>query len=369
MKRVLVINPGSTTTKIAVYEDQKQVFFEDISHSDRELLACGPALQDQLPLRRQVVEDCMARHGISPESLDGVVGRGGMIPELYTGAYLVNDAMLDAIVNDPAVTAHASNLGAFLADAIAKPLGIPAIIYDAVASDDMPEIAKVTWFAEVRRTSFCHVLNMKAVARKYAERVGKRYEDLSLIIAHLGGGISISAHRGGKIIDSVCDDGGPFSPERAGSINLFYLVDLCYSGKFTKKEMQKKLRGGGGLKALLGTSDCREVERRIAEGDERAKLVYEAMAYQVAKGIGILIPVVDCKPDAIILTGGAAYSEMLTGMIVSYIKALAPVEIVPGQYEMEALALGLLRVLNHEESAHEYSKEERHRANREGETK
>ena len=357
MKRVLVINPGSTSTKIAVYEDQNQLFSENIVHKDEELYANGHALTDQLPLRNRVVLEAMERHGVKPEDLDGVVGRGGMIPELRTGAYIVNDEMLDALVNDPKVTAHASNLGAFMAQAVAEPLGIPAIIYDAVASDDMPELAKITGFAEVRRTSFCHVLNMKAVARKYAESIGKKYEDLSLIIAHLGGGISVSAHKEGKIIDSISDDGGPFSPERAGSTNIFYIVDMCYSGKYTKAQLQRKLRGGGGLKALLGTSDCREVERRIAEGDEWAKLVYDAQAYQIAKGIGMMIPVLCGRIDAFILTGGVANSQKLTGMVKPYIEAIAPVVVLAGEYEMEAMAFGLERVLNDEEVVHVYHKD------------
>ena len=357
MKKVLVINPGSTSTKIAVYEDQKQLFSDNIVHSDEELYANGHALTDQLPLRNRIVLETLEKHGIAPEDLDGVVGRGGMIPELRTGAYMVNDEMLDALVNDPKVTAHASNLGAYMAQSVAEPLNIPAIIYDAVASDDMPELAKITGFAEVRRTSFCHVLNMKAVARKYAEQVGKKYEDLNLIIAHLGGGISVSAHRGGKIIDSVSDDGGPFSPERAGRTNAFYIEYMCYSGKYTKAEIQRKLRGGGGMKALLGTSDCREIERRIADGDEWAKLVYDAQAYQIAKGIGMMIPVLHGKIDAFIMTGGVANSKMLTGKVKEYIEAIAPVAVLPGEYEMEAMAYGLLRVLNDEEVVHVYHKD------------
>ncbi len=357
--KVLVINPGSTSTKIAVYEDRTALFSENIIHPGDELAACGPELTDQLPLRERVVREALAKHGIAPERLSGVVGRGGMIPELYTGAYYVNDEMKDALLHDPKVTAHASNLGAFLAEAVAAPLGIPAIIYDAVASDDMPELAKITGFAEVRRTSFCHVLNTKAVARKYAAQIGKKYEDLSLIIAHMGGGISLSAHRGGKIIDSVSDDGGPFSPERAGMTNIFYILDLCYSGRYTKQELVRKIRGNGGLKALLGTSDCREVERRIAAGDDWAALVYDALAYQIAKGVGILIPVVDCAPDAIILTGGVAHSDLLTGKVAHYLERLAPVVVFAGEYEMEALAFGLQRVLRGEETARYYRPGER----------
>ena len=352
MFRILVINPGSTSTKIAVYEDERELFSENIVHSDGELSACA-TLMDQLPLRVAAVEKTLQKYGIDPKSLSGVVGRGGMIPGLRTGAYAVNDTMKE-VIRSGRLIIHASNLGALMADAAAAPLGIPAIIYDAVSSDDMQDIAKITGFPEVKRESFCHVLNSRAVGRKFAELNGKKYEDLSLLIAHLGGGISISAHRGGKIIDVISDDGGPFSPERAGSTNILYIIDMCFSGKFTKKEIIRKQRGNGGLKAWLGTADCREIERRIAQGDELAARVYDAEAYQIAKGIGNLAPVLNCRLDAILLTGGIAHSDMLTGKIAGYVEAMAPVVVIPGEFEMEALALGMLRVLRGEESAQEY---------------
>ena len=245
-----------------------------------------------------------------------------------------------------------SNLGGLMARAFAQPLGIPAYIYDAVTSDEMVPEARVTGFKEVMRTSFCHVLNARATSHKYAETLGRRYEDMNLVVAHLGGGISISAHRHGRIIDSVSDDAGPFSPDRSGSLNMLYVVDLCYSGKYTKKDMLKKLRGEGGMSALLGTHDCREIERRIQEGDEWAALVYQAQALQIAKGVGIMLGCFTELIDAVILTGGLANSKKLTGMVIDYLHNLVKVVVIPGENEMEALALGGLRILDGQEQAH-----------------
>ena len=282
-----------------------------------------------------------------------MVGRGGLLPNLHAGGYLVNPHMKEALLGGQA-SPHASNLGALLAYEIAEPLGIPSYIYDAVMADEFEEIAKVTGLPDVQRQSMCHVLNMKAMSRKVAEKHGKRYEDMTLLVAHLGGGISIGIHKGGKIIDAIRDDAGPFSPERSGSIPLLYIVDMCYSGIYNRKEMIKRIRGMGGLKAHLGTADCRRIEKMIESGDERAKLLYEAQAYQVAKGIGELAPVVSGKVDYIILTGGVAYSKMMTDMIKERVEFIAPVEIMPGEDEMEALALGALRILRGEETAQEY---------------
>jgi butyrate kinase len=265
------------------------------------------------------------------------------------GGYLVNEKLKNTILSGT-LSPHASNLGALLADEIAAPLNIPAYIYDSVSSHEFREIAMITGIPEFLRHSQCHVLNSKAMGRKVAEKHGKRYEDLNLIVAHLGGGISIGVHEKGKIVDAIGDDSGPFSPERTGSLPLLYIVDLCYSGQYTKREMVRKIRGMGGIKAHLGTHDCRLVEKMIADGDEKAKLIYEAEAYQIAKGIGELSPVLNGEIDFIILTGGISFSEMMTGMIADRVKSIAPVEIMPGEVEMEALAFGALRILRGEES-------------------
>ena len=353
MKRILVINPGSTSTKIAVYEDAREVFSVNTEHSDAALSDCA-TLYDQLPMRAEAVRTALREHGILPETLAGVVGRGGMIPGLKNGAYAVNEAMKTVILSGRLIS-HASNLGALLAASVAEPLHIPAIIYDAVSSDDMWDVARITGFPEVRRVSFCHTLNSRAMGRRYAASVGKRYEQMDLLVAHLGGGISISAHHNGRIVDVISDDGGPFSPERAGSIPLLEIIEMCFSGKYTREQVIRKQRGQGGLRGWLGTADCREIERRIAAGDTLAREVYEAQAYQIAKGIGNLAPALNCAPDAIILTGGVAYSKMLTDMVIERVKAIAPVAVLPGEHEMEALALGLLRVLNGEETARTYT--------------
>ncbi|MBQ6808984.1 MAG: butyrate kinase [Firmicutes bacterium] len=353
--RILVINPGSTSTKVAVYEDEKELFMENIVHSEDSLSQCS-ALLEQMPLRLAAVQESLSAHSLQAEDLSAVVGRGGMIPRLKTGAYRVDQA-LKAVIESGKLIPHASNMGALLVDAIAAPLGLPAIIYDAVSADDLPEMAKITGIPEIRRQSFCHVLNSRAMGRKFAEAQGRKYEDMNLLIAHLGGGISISAHRGGRIIDVITDDGGPFSPERAGSVPLLYIIDMCFSGEYNKAQVTKKQRGQGGLRAWLGTADCQEIEERIHNGDEKAALIYEAQAYQIAKGIGNLAPALNCSMDAILLTGGLAYSRMLMEKIRSYVGPLAPIHVLPGQCEMEALALGMLRVLRGEEEAKSYSAE------------
>ncbi|MDO4732299.1 MAG: butyrate kinase [Bacillota bacterium] len=353
--RILVINPGSTSTKVAVYEDEKELFMENIVHSEEALSQCS-ALLEQMPLRLAAVQESLSAHGLQAEDLSAVVGRGGMIPRLKTGAYRVDQA-LKAVIESGKLIPHASNMGALLADAIAAPLGLPAIIYDAVSADDLPEMAKITGIPEIRRQSFCHVLNSRAMGRKFAKAQGRKYEEMNLLIAHLGGGISISAHRGGRIIDVITDDGGPFSPERAGSVPLLYIIDMCFSGEYNKAQVTKKQRGQGGLRAWLGTADCQEIEERIHNGDEKAALIYEAQAYQIAKGIGNLAPALHCSMDAILLTGGLAYSRMLMEKIRSYVGPLAPIHVLPGQCEMEALALGMLRVLRGEEEAKSYSAE------------
>ena len=347
--RLLILNPGSTSTKVAVYEEEHPIFVRSITHTNHDL-APFPTLNDQLDYRVALVRGALGQAGIDLASLSCVVGRGGIIPGIVAGGYVVNDDLADCLRNHP-VFDHASNLGGLMAQAFAQPLGIPAYIYDAVTSDELLPEARVTGFKEVTRTSFCHVLNARATAHKYAEARGLRYEDMNLVVAHLGGGISISAHSHGRIIDSVSDDAGPFSPDRAGSLNMRYVVELCYSGKYTKAQMLKKLRGEGGMSALLGTHDCQEIERRIQAGDEKAALVYKAQALQISKGVGIMLGCFTELIDAVILTGGLANSKMLTDMVIGYLHNLVRVVILPGENEMEALALGGLRILNGREKA------------------
>ena len=350
--RQLILNPGSTSTKVAVYDDDRQIYVHSIPHTHHDL-APFPTLNDQLDYRAALVRGALAQAGIELNTLSAVIGRGGIIPGIVAGGYVVDDALLDCLYNHT-VFEHASNLGGMMAHSFAAPLGIPAYIYDAVTSDELLPEARVTGFKEVTRTSFCHVLNARATAHKYAEARGRTYQDMNLVVAHLGGGISISAHSHGRIIDSVSDDAGPFSPDRAGSLNMLYVLDLCYSGKYTKAQMMKKLRGEGGLSALLGTHDCQEIERRIHDGDELAALVYKAQALQIAKGVGVMLGCFTELIDAVILTGGLANSKMLTDMVIGYLHNLVRVVIIPGENEMEALALGGLRILKGEEKPKTY---------------
>lgn len=350
---ILAINPGSTSTKISVYKEEEPVFVANVTHTDEDL-AGFDRITDQMDLRAKQVASELEKHNIVVEQLSAVVGRGGMLPPVEAGGYLVNTAMKDLIQSD-SLPEHASNLGALIADRIAAPLGIPAFIYDAVSSDELADIAKITGIPEIRRQSFCHVLNSKAAARKYAKIIGAKYEDLNLLVAHLGGGISISAHQKGRMVDTISDDGGPFAPERSGSVPLSYIVEMCYSGKYSEKEIMRKIRGSGGLKAHLGTSNVMKIEAMIAEGNEYAKQIYDAMSYQIAKGIGNLCTVFDGPIDAILLTGGIAHSTMQVRMVEERVGFLAPVIVLPGENEMESLSLGALRILNGEEEAKEFT--------------
>lgn len=353
--KILAINPGSTSTKIALYKDEKEVFCKTLDHLVEEIERYDN-VADQFDMRKDIVLSFLKNNGYEVKELDAVVGRGGMVPKVKSGAYKVNETMVDRLKNNP-IVGHASNLGALIAYEIANSIGVSAYIYDSVRVDELKDIARISGMPDIPRTSTSHALNTRAMAMKVAKKYGKKYSDMNFIVAHLGGGISVNVHRKGQMVDIMADDEGPFSPERTGRVPCNALIDLCYSGKYDKKTMKKKLRGNGGLKAYLNTVDAREVEKMIKNGDERAKLVYEAMAYQVAKGIGELSTVVEGKVDVIVITGGIAYSDMITRWIKKRVEFIAPVEIMPGENEMESLALGILRVLKGEEEAKEYIEE------------
>jgi len=350
--KILSINPGSTSTKIAIYENEQEVFCKTLSHPAEEIERYNN-VAEQFNMRKEVILSFLKDNGYNINELSAVVGRGGMVPSVKSGAYIVNDKMIDRLRNNP-IMEHASNLGALIAHEIASNVNIPSYIYDSVRVDELSDIARISGMPDIPRTSSSHVLNSRATAMKVANKYDKKYADMNFIVAHLGGGISLSVHEKGQIVDIISDDEGPFSPERAGRVPCRDLIDACYSGRFDKDTMKKKLRGNGGLKAYLNTVDAREVERMIENGDEKAKLVYEAMAYQIAKGIGELATVVKGKVDVIIITGGIAYSNMITTWIKERVEFIAPVEIMPGENEMEALALGILRVLKGEEDAKVY---------------
>ena len=354
----LIINPGSTSTKLAVYDGDQKILQSSIGHKPEELLQFEK-IGDQVPFRLGLIRAFMAENNIKGEDLSAVIGRGGLVFGLKTGGYIVNDDLCEALVNHAYSQPHASNLGGLLAKAIADEYHIPAYIYDAVTSGELSPVAAITGMKEILRKSFCHVLNSRAQAIRYAESIGKKYEDLNLIVVHLGGGTSASVHNHGSIIDSVGDDDGQFSPERSGSFPSLEIVRLCFSGKYTKAEMDKKIRGKGGMYAHLGTSDCREIEQMIRSGDKHADLIFQAQAYQIAKTIGLLSIALKGDCDAIILTGGMAYSEMLTDRIKDYVNFLAPVIVMPGENEMEALAQGGLRLLSGQEEANVYHLPER----------
>ena len=349
----LIINPGSTSTKLALYRGEEKLVQEDVTHDSAEL-AKYKDIVDQVPLRMAFIQDFLARHNVKPEQLHCVMGRGGLLPGLKAGGYVMNEDLKIALGGDLS-SPHASNIGGILAYEIAKPLGIPSYIYDAVTSAELPHLARITGMPQVYRNSFCHALNSRAQAIRYAGQAGKEYKDLRLIVAHLGGGISLSVHEDGRIVETIGDDEGPFSPERAGAIPALELIKMCFSGQYTQADMKKMMRGKGGMMAYLGTSDARVIQNMIAEGNEKAKEIFEAQAYQVAKGIGLLSATMKGQVDAIILTGGMAYSEMLTGWIKDYVSYIAPVVVLAGENEMEALAFGGLRLLAGKEQANVYT--------------
>lgn len=352
-EKILVVNPGSTSTKIAYYEDEEKIYQDSFDHANEEL-AVFKAIPEQLPLRMKVLDGFLEKFKIDKSSLTAVVGRGGMVFGLESGGYLVGEELCTALSNEKFSSPHASNLGGLIGNKLSEELGIPAYIYDAVTGSNLSEVAKVTGIPKLPRKSLAHVLNSRAMAMKFAKESGKEYRDLRLIVAHLGGGISLTAHLNGDIVDTIGDDDGPFAPERSGSVQLLEFLKLCFSGDYIYDEMKKMVRGGGGMMAYLGTSDAREIQKMIADGDKNAELVYKAQAYQISKGIGELSAALDFKVDNVILTGGMSHSKLLTDMIVEHVKNLAPVTVMAGESEMEALALGAYRIQTGKEKAKEF---------------
>jgi len=352
--RLLIINPGSTSTKIAVYDNENPVLVETLRHSAEELSPYKTILE-QYDFRKETIVKLLSQKGIDMNSLNAVVGRGGLLRPIESGTYEVNDRMLQDL-KAGGTRQHASNLGAVIAKEIASSLNIPSYIVDPVVVDEMDEIARLSGLPEIPRASIFHALNQKAVAKRYAKEKGVSYQDLNLIVAHLGGGISVGAHKNGRVIDvnNALDGEGPFSPERSGSLPVGDLIRLCFSGKYTLEEMMKKVVGKGGIVAYLGTNDAREVEKMIENGNKEAELIYKAMAYQIAKEIGYCAASLSGKVDAIILTGGLAYSKLLVEWIIERVGFIANVVVYPGEDEMLALAEGGLRVLRGEEKAKEY---------------
>ncbi len=345
--RILVINPGSTSTKIAVYENEKSIFLKNIKHST-ENLASFASISDQYSFRKDVILNELKDVDIDTSSLNAIIGRGGLVKPIESGVYEVNDALIRDLKKG-VMGEHASNLGGLIADDLAKTIpGARAFIADPVVVDELDDVARITGSPDMPRQSVFHALNQKAVARNFARTRGFIYEDLNLIVAHMGGGISIGAHRKGRVVDvnNAIDGYGPFSPERAGTLPTGALIRACFSGKYTFEDMKKLVNGNGGLVAHLGTNEAYEAKMRALAGDKKAELVLDAMAYQVGKAIGGCAAVLKGKVNGIILTGGIANNEMVVDYIKEMVDFLAPVAVYPGEDEMTALMQNALGVLN-----------------------
>ena len=352
--RILAINPGSTTTKIAVYEDEKKVFVESINHPEEEL-SHFVRVTDQYDYRKKHILTCLSNHAV-PLEFDAIIGRGGIGKPTRGGVYEVNAQLRLDMLN--AQRKHACNLGCLIAYELAHMLpDCRALTADPVTVDEMEDVARLTGSTLMPRRSIWHALNQRAIAFRFAKEQGKKYEDFNLIVAHLGGGISVAAHQKGRAIDvnNALDGEGPFSPERAGTLPTSDLITLCYSGVYTKNEIMKRIVGKAGVAAHLGTSDVRKVMERIENGDRNAKLVIDALCYQVAKSIAAQSAVMYGKVDAILLTGGLAYSEYITSKISERVDFLAPVHVYPGEDEMQAMADNAFAVLKGEREVMTYA--------------
>lgn len=352
---LLIINPGSTSTKIGIYEDENQILEETIRHSSEEI-GNYATVHAQLQFRKNVILKVLTDRNFDMNTLNAVVARGGLLKPVQSGTYNVNEKMIEDLQRG-VQGEHASNLGGIIAREIAKPLNIPAFIVDPVVVDELDEVARVSGIPEIKRKSLFHALNQKAVARRYAKEAGKKYEELRLIVAHMGGGVSVGVHQNGRVIDvnNALDGEGPFSPERSGGVPGGDLVRMCYGGKYSFSEMQRKLNGSGGIAAYLGTNDFKEVAEKAQMGDAKFKLIYDAFVYQVAKEIGSCAAVLCGKIDAVILTGGIACGKLVTEAILARVSFMAPVVVYPGEEELSALTEGGLRVLRGEEEAKEYT--------------
>lgn len=352
--RILVINPGSTSTKIGVFDNDILIMEKTIRHST-DAINEFPMIIDQYAFRKQTILEALDEEGMNVSKLSAVCGRGGLLRPIEGGTYSVNEAML-ADLRKGVSGQHASNLGGIIANEIAEGLNIPAFIVDPVVVDELDPIARISGFSLIERKSIFHALNQKAVARRYAKEKGRRYEELRLIVTHMGGGITVGVHKEGRVVEvnNGLHGDGPFSPERAGTVPAGDLVELCFSGQYYRQEIMKRLVGQGGLVSYLGTNDAVTVEKRILKGDQKAELIYDAMAYQVAKEIGSASAVLQGKVDAIILTGGLAYGKGFVKSISDRISWIADVAVHPGENELQALAEGAVRVLNKEEIAKIY---------------
>ena len=350
----LIINPGSTSTKIGVFEDETLLFEETLRHSTEEI-AQYASIFEQKDFRKNVILDVLKEKNFDIKEINVVVGRGGMLKPIPGGTYRVTEDLLEDL-RIGKQGQHASNLGGILAKEIGDELGVPSFIVDPVVVDELQPVARYSGVPELPRVSKFHALNQKAVAKRYAKENGTNYEDLNLIVVHMGGGVSVGAHKNGKVVDvfNALDGDGAFSPERAGGVPVGALVKMCFSGEYTEQEVYKKLVGNGGFNAYLGTNDVRTVVEKANSGDSEAKMVLDAFYYQIAKDIGSMACVLEGKVDKIILTGGIAYNQITTDSLKKLCGWIADFVVYPGEDELLALAQGALRVLNGEEEAREY---------------
>ncbi len=350
----LIINPGSTSTKIGVFEDETLLFEETLRHSTEEI-AQYASIVDQKDFRKQIIIDLLKEKNFDINSLQVIVGRGGMLKPIPGGTYAVSDELLEDLKIGKQGQ-HASNLGGILAKEIGDSIGVPSYIVDPTVVDELIPIARYSGVPELPRTSVFHALNQKAVAKRYAKEKGVPYDSLNLIVVHMGGGVSVGAHEKGRVIDvfNALDGDGAFSPERAGAAPSGALIRMCFSGKYTEQEVYKKFVGNGGFNAYLGTNDMRDVAKMIENGDEHAREVRDAFIFQVCKNIGSMSCVLKGKVDQIIVTGGIAYNKDVVDQMKERAGFIAPFTVYPGEDELRALAQGALRVLNGEEKAMEY---------------
>lgn len=354
MYTILVINPGSTSTKIGIFQDFKEVFSETVAHSAGEL-AEYPSVAAQYEFREKHIREALSKRNFDSRTISAVVGRGGLLRPIPGGVYRVSESMLRDL-SAAAYGEHASNLGAIIAHSLGTEWSVPSFVADPVVVDELSDVARVAGHALFSRRSIFHALNQKAVCRRYAKEIGRAYEDLTLIAAHMGGGVSVGLHQKGRVADvnQALNGEGPFSPERAGTLPAGDLVKLCFSGRYGEKEVLKMLTGQGGMVSLMGTNDMREVERASRSGDSKGLLYYEAFIYNVGKYIGSLAAAAKGKVDAIILTGGIAHAPAIQTGLTQMCGWIAPVVVYPGEGELEALALAGVRALSGEAVIQEY---------------
>jgi butyrate kinase len=353
---ILAINPGSTSTKLSIFKDENCVITSNLTHSSDEIKKFDK-IYDQKDMRTALILQWLQEENIALEDLIAVVGRGGLLRPMPGGTYSITPKMLEDLKIGYQAQ-HASNLGGVIAYEIAKKVNIPALIVDPVAVDEILDVARISGLPEIERRSLVHALNIKAVTRRVCTKLNMEFENSSFVVAHIGGGISVSPVKNGRILDvNNANEEGPFSPERTGGLPVGDLAKLAFSGEYTLPQLKKKLTGEGGLVAYLNTNDGRIVDKMIEAGDKKAELIFKAMAYQIAKEIGAMATVLSGKVDGIILTGGVAYNKRMTTWISEMVSFIAPVELVPGEDEMLALAQGALRIVNGEEKAKIYEEE------------